>query len=134
MSRFTDSTPDHDAFWIVALWRALHGPDELLPDIAATVIANLSRFLLVRQESFGLVPPYSPALKCRVPQHDLYASNDDDDVEPVDALPDRDQLLPSLTLFCRDPREFSIDHYYFKSEGVFFRLDRPAFACLPTAA
>lgn len=133
MSRFTDSAPDHDAFWIVALWRALHGGDALLGDVAAAVIANLSRFLPACPDTFGLLPP---PISCPLPDEPEHDDDEHDDDERDDAgSPTTEQPSQAqLDLLCYDPREFSIHHYYFKSEGVFFRLDRPALACLPTAA
>jgi len=128
MSRFTDSTPDHDAFWIVALWRALHGGDALLGDVAAAVIANLSRFLTVCPDTFGLVPP---PISCPLPDE---PEREDDERDGAGSPTTEQPSQAQLDLLCYDPCEFSIHHYYFKSEGVFFRLDRPVLACLPTAA
>jgi hypothetical protein len=49
-----------DAFWIFTLWRALHGGDAMLADIAAEVIANLSQYLPIDEDSFGVAPRSLP--------------------------------------------------------------------------
>src|SRR5262249_55233599 len=113
------------AFWIVALYRALHGGDPALADVAASVIANLWRFLPATEEASGLPPlPIAPA-----------ASPTRSDSDPDDSGEDEPETSPEpADLLCYDPREFSFDYCYFESKGVFFRLDRPTIACLPTAA
>lgn len=120
-----------DAFWIFALWRALHGGDATLGDIAAEVIANLSQYLPAQEDSFGVAPlPASPNILAFAAMKDSEAP---DNCEP-DGLRDQSGSEQGLALFCCDPCEFSIYHNYFKFKGVFYRIDRPAFACLPTAA
>jgi hypothetical protein len=66
--------------------------------------------------------------------HEALDLEEDDSAEAIDGLPNPKRYRPPLELFCYDPSEFSIHHYYFKFKGVFYRLDRPAFACLPAAA
>jgi hypothetical protein len=51
-----------------------------------------------------------------------------------DSALDESDLQEQLSFLCLDPREFSIYYNYFYFKGVFYRVDRPAFACLPTAA
>jgi hypothetical protein len=125
-----DITPTHahDVFWIFALWRAIHGGDPTLAEVAAAAIACLAQYLPAHEDSFGVEPlPAAP--------HAHEASDLEDDYSPdtIDSLPDLQCVRPPLALLCYDPREFSIHYYYFKSKGVFYRLD-PAFACLPAAA
>jgi hypothetical protein len=116
-------TPYDDAFWIFALWRALHGGDPELTDVAAAVIASLAQFLPAREDSFGLLPlPHSPTAAPEIA--------DDSDESNAMHL----HASSQNELFCDDPREFSIHHYYFNCNGVFYRLDRPVLACLPAAA
>jgi hypothetical protein len=123
----------HDAAWIITLWRALHGGDPTPADVAAEVIANLTKYLPEREGSFGIQPLPSP--KPRVPLIELECDETaDDEANDTDTVPSLEQVERQCELECRDPREFNIHHYYFKSKGVFYRLDRPAFACLPTAA
>jgi hypothetical protein len=123
--------PSYDAFWIFLLWRALHGGDATMADIAAEVIANLSQYLPAHEDSFGVapLPPSSQFLAlCEIEESE---SPEDD---PHEAEPDLASIGQPLALFCSDPREFSIYHNYFNFKGVFYRVERPAFACLPTAA
>jgi len=128
--RAIDPGPSYDVFWIFALWRALHGGDPRLADVAAAVIAVLSEFLPGCNDSFGVAPlPPSPEIAAT-----NIEAGDPGDLDEFDVPPMHGQPPDALGLFCYDPREFSIHHYYFKAQGVFFRLDRPAFACLPTAA
>ena len=88
MHRAIAPTPDHDAFWIFALWRAISE----------------------------------------------FEDSDTTEADAMDALPDESDPQEPPSFLCNDPPEFSIHHYYFNFKGVFYRLDRPAFACLPTAA
>ena len=130
MHRDIDPTPSHDAFWIFTLWKALHGGDPTLAEIAAAVIANLSQFLPAGEDSFGVDPlPPSPYLvsmsEIEEPESEQEHSLDAED-QPNSAR--------AAALFCSDPCEFSIYHNYFEFKGVFYRIDRPAFACSPTAA
>jgi hypothetical protein len=122
------STPEHDVFWIFTLWRALHGGDPTLSDVAAAAIASLAQFLPSHENSFGL-PPLPMPRNTRV-------LSEPDDSEPADpdgmATPDEPQEPPGF--LCYDPSEFSTRHYYFRFKGVLYQLDRPAIACLPTAA
>lgn len=131
MHRQINPTPSHDVFWIFLLWRALHGGDPTLADVAAAAIASLAQFLPVQENSFGLLPPPSSP-------HIAAASEDDEDgdedIDTTDAFPDQGQPRSTLALLCYDPSEFRADYYYFNFKGVFYRLDRPAFSCLPTAA
>jgi hypothetical protein len=122
----------HDAAWIMTLWRALHGGDPTPADVAAEVIANLSKYLPEREGSFGMQPLPSP--KRAVPILELDCEDLEDDAYDTDTVPTLEEVERQCELECRDPREFNIHHYYFKSKGVFYCLDRPAFACLPTAA
>jgi hypothetical protein len=138
--------PSHDAFWIFALWRALHGGDATMADIAAAVIANLSRYLPAGEDSFGVAPlPASPQFLAvsEIEDSESYDSESPDSEslveDPLEAEqnpsdPSEEPSLSCSSLFCSDPREFSIHHNYFKFKGVFYRVERPAFACLPTAA
>jgi hypothetical protein len=122
--------PSYDAFWIFLLWRALHGGDATMADIAAAVIANLSQYLPAREDSFG-VAPLPPSSQFLAVTGEEFESLEED---PDEAEPDLDPTGEPLPLFCSDPREFSIYHNYFNFKGVFYRVERPAFACLPTAA
>jgi hypothetical protein len=150
--------PSHDAFWIFILWRALHGGDATMADIAAAVIANLSQYLPAREDSFGVAPLWPSSKFLAVAQtgestgsHSESCNSDfpDDHCEPLDEFdcetePDQTSCATSceqeelgphgFDLFCSDPSEFSIYHNYFNFKGVFYRVERPAFACLPTAA
>jgi hypothetical protein len=122
-------TPACDAFWIFTLWRALHGSDAMLADIAAEVIANLSQYLPIEEDSFGVapLPPSSRFLT-------VSGLEDPESADvATDALPDQADHGHEPA-FCSDPAELSIYHNYFSFKGVFYRIDRPAFACLPTAA
>lgn len=120
----------YDAFWIFTLWRALHGGDAMLADIAAEVIANLSQYLPVDEDSFGVAPlPPSSSIVAISGVDDSESADDS-----VDALPDLSESVEPPAFFCSDPSELSIYHNYYSFEGVFYRIDRPAFACLPTAA
>jgi hypothetical protein len=129
------SGPSHEAFWIFVLWRALHGGDATLADIAAAVIANLSQYLPASKDSFGIEPlpasrdflALSEVEDFEQPDAELF------DEDPLDAEPDSSSSQP-VALFCSEPADFSIYHNYFKFKGVFYRVERPAFACLPTAA
>jgi len=124
-------TSSHDAFWIFALWRALHDGDPTLADIAAAVIANLSQYLPAQEDSFGVGPlAPSPNILALHDTKDTHSPEDED----VDALPDKSDAQGQPAPFCSDPREFCIFHNYFNFNGVFYRVERPAFACLPTAA
>ena len=131
MNREITPTPAHDAFWIFALWRALHGGDPTLGDVAAAVIASLSQFFPTQEDSFGL-PPLPASLSSSLAP-EATDCGPDDDADAIDALPHAPEGRP-LTHVCYDPRDFSIQHYYFNVNGVFCRLDRPVLACLPTAA
>ena len=129
----------HHAFWIFILWRALHGGDATPGDIAAAVIANLSQYLPAGEDSFGVAPlPASPQFLAVLEAEDSEPYSESFDGDSLDAEPNpsapREQTLPCTNLFCCDPSEFSIHHNYFKFKGVFYRVERPAFACLPTAA
>ena len=130
MHRESSPTPYHDVFWIFALWRALHGGDPTLADVAASVIASLAQFLPAREDSFGLLPlPPSPMVLA--PQiSDEWESGD---LQDMPTHPGQHQLQ-GTPVVCHDPHELSIHHYYFNFKGVFYRLDHPAFACLPAAA
>jgi hypothetical protein len=124
-------TSSHDAFWIFTLWRALHAGDATLSDIAAAVIANLSQYLPMPQDSFGVDPlPPSPEFEA------VTAMDEAEEIEydELDALPQYWETPPQPAFFCSDPRDFSLSHNYFNFKGVFYRIERPAFACLPTAA
>lgn len=125
MPRDFPPTPSHDAFWIFSLWRALHG-DATLADIAAAVIANLSQFLPTGEDSFGMIPPPLP---CESVAHRV----DEAACAGDERNPDSSSSEP-LEFICCDPDDFSIHHNYFEFKGVFYRIDRPALACLPTAA
>jgi hypothetical protein len=129
MPREISSTLDHDAAWIMTLWRLLHGENAAPGDIAADVIANLSQFLAAREDSFGIHPLPSPLC---APADPVEFSEKNRDA--TDAESDQDQLEQQCDLQCYDPDDFSIHHYYFNFKGVFYCLDRPASACLPTAA
>jgi hypothetical protein len=131
MQRSISPSCHHDAAWIITLWRAIHGGDPTPADVAAEVIANLSKYLPEREGSFGIQPLPSP--KRSVPLIEL-ERDDLDDAYQTDTVPSFEEIERQCELVCRDPREFNFHHYYFKSKGVFYRLDRPAFACLPTAA
>jgi hypothetical protein len=113
----------------------------MLADIAAAVIANLSQYLPAQEDSFGVAPlPASRGMLALSGAEDTESTED----REIDALagqsdpdqPDRAQSDPEepSPIFCCDPSEFSIGHSYFNFKGVFYRIDRPAFACLPTAA
>ena len=130
MHRDFKPTSSYDAFWIFTLWRAMHGGDATLADIAAAVIANLSQFLPAREDSFEVAPlPASPYLLTVMEMQEYdYADNNSTD------LAEQSDSEESQELFCCDPSDFSIHHNYFKFKGVFYRIDRPAFACLSTAA
>jgi len=129
--RDINPTPSHDAFWIFALWRAIHGGDPTLVEVAFAAIASLAQFLPAHEDAFGLLPlPPSCCLHDSSEPEDY----DLDDADAIDAPPDPQSACRTLALLCYDPREFSIHHYYFNFKGVFYRLDRPAFACLPAAA
>jgi len=130
MHREINPTPDYAAAWIITLWRAIHGNDATNGDIAAHVIANLSRFLPACEASFGMQPLPSPP--CTLHPGALECSEAAD--YSADAEPDREQLEQICNLQCFDPDDFSTHHYYFKFKGVFYCLDCPASACLPTAA
>jgi len=130
MPREISSTLDHDAAWIMTLWRLLHGENAPSGDIAADVIANLSQFLPAREGSFG-IEPLPPAL-CALAEPVECSPEEYSDA--TDTESDRDQLEQQCDLQCYDPDDFSIHHYYFNFKGVFYCLDRPAFAHLPTAA
>ena len=136
MHRQINPSPSHDVFWIFLLWRALHGGDPTLADVAAAAIASLAQFLPVQENSFGLLPPPTSLHLAAAFENDESEELEcnDGDADALDVLPDQDdgQTIPSL--FCRDPREFRVGYYYFSFKGVFYRLDRPAFSCLPTAA
>jgi hypothetical protein len=116
-------TPAYDAFWIFTLWRALHGDDAMLADIAAEVIANLSQYLPIDEDSFG-VAPLPPSSSVVAVSGLEYSESTDDTID----------ARHEPAFFCSDPAELSIYHNYFSVKGVFYRIDRPAFACLPTAA
>lgn len=147
MHRDIEPRPSYDAFWIFALWRALHGGDPTLADIAAAVIANLSQYLPANEESFGVAPlPASPHLQS-TPELEEQAeeSNNIEEKTESEHAPSQscgdsrssDLLCTDLfctDLFCIDPCDFSIHHNYFEFKGVFYRIDRPASACSPTAA
>jgi hypothetical protein len=146
--------PSHDAFWIFILWRALHGGDATLADIAAAVIANLSQYLPAHEDSFGVAPlPPSPlflavseteepqapdsAPSCAESWDDYRKSFEEVASEAESNETSCEEEEPrrrACDLFCSDPSEFSIYHNYFNFKGVFYRVERPAFACLPTAA
>jgi hypothetical protein len=131
VQRETSPTPSHDAFWIFALWRALHGGDAMLADIAAAVIANLSQYLPAQEDSFGVAPlPASRNILAFPGAEDSESTED----RNSDVLMDQSDPEESSPLFCCDPCELSIYHNYFNFKGVFYRIDRPAIACLPTAA
>jgi hypothetical protein len=126
--RDPNPTPYDDVFWIFALWRALHGGDPKLTDVAAAVIASMAQFLPAREDSFGLLPPpHSPAVAPEIADNSEPDCNDE---LQTGSGPDSSRPAPH----CHDPREFSIHHYYFNCNGVFYRLDRPVLACLPAAA
>ncbi len=129
MPRQISSTLDHNAAWIMTLWRLLHGENAAPGDIAADVIANLSQFLPAREGSFGIEPPPSPL--CAL---SIAVESSEDHPDATDAESDYDELKRQCDLQCYDPDDFSIHHYYFNFKGVFYCLDRPAFAHLPTAA
>jgi hypothetical protein len=128
--------PSYDAFWIFVLWRALHGGDATLADIAAAVIANLSQYLPAREDSFGVepLPPSSQFLSLSEVEESGTPDSEPSDEETLKAQQSSSIPGERTTLFCSDPSEFSIYHNYFKFKGVFYRVERPAFACLPTAA
>jgi len=129
--RETSPTSSHDAFWIFTLWRALHGGDAMLADIAAAVIANLSQYLPAQEDSFGVAPlPASCGMVALSGAEDT-ESTEDREIDAPAGQSDPEEASP---IFCCDPSEFSIGHSYFNFKGVFYRIDRPAFACLPTAA
>lgn len=131
MHRDTRPNPRYDAAWIFTLWRALHGGDPTPGDVAAEVISSLAQFLPAQGDSFGLLPlPASPYIVAVSEIEDSESA----DPEEIDAVPAQEQPQEPHALLCYDPREFSIHHYYFNFKGVFYCLDRPAFACLPTAA
>lgn len=129
MHRDITPTHTHDVFWIFALWRAIHGGDPTLAEVASAAITSLAPYLSACEDSFG-VPPLSPSPYA----HRALDLEEDDPAVTIDSLPDVQCARSLLELLCYDPREFSIHHYYFNFKGVFFRLDRPAFACLPAAA
>jgi hypothetical protein len=140
-----DPTLSPDAFWIFALWRALHGGDPTLHEIAAAAIASLAQYLPVRNDSFGVapLPPscHQPVLReCGdSPPDDLEDAEfaelefDSRELPAVGAAPEP-PTYRDLALLCHDLCEFSPNHCYFRFKGVFYRLDRPVSACLPTAA
>lgn len=130
MSRKVSTTLDRDAAWIMTLWRALHRENAAADDIAANVIANLSQFLPAREASFGMTPLPSPSCTFG-PSSPEYVETG---AEATDAKSRQEELEEMCDLQCYDPDDFSIHHYYFKFKGVFYCLDRPAIACLPTAA
>jgi hypothetical protein len=129
--RDTNPNDPHDAFWIFALWRAIHGGDSTLIEVAFAAIANLAPFLPAHEDSFALATASSSPYLRGAADFDAFES---EHADAIDTLPDPLSARRTLGLLCCDPREFSIDHYYFNFKGVFFRLDRPAFACLPAAA
>ena len=101
----------------------------MLADIAAAVIANLSQYLPAQEDSFGVAPlPASPNIL-------VLSEVDSESTEDRDSdATDQSDPEESSPLFCCDPCELSIYHNYFNFKGVFYRIDRPAIACLPTAA
>jgi hypothetical protein len=125
------SALDQDAAWIMTLWRVLHAQNAAAGEIAADVIANLSQFLPASPDSFGMQPLPSPPCTLTVCPGDS-SVNDTEGV--CDEVTAQDELEEMCDLQCYDPDDFSIHHYYFRFKGVFYCLDRPAFACLPTAA
>lgn len=129
MHRAITPTPDHDVFWIFSLWRALHGGDPTLAEVAASAIASLAQFLPSHEGSFGL-PPLPVSSRSLAPSEDEDCELDDSEI-----LADQTQQPQEPPAFiCPDQCEFSIHHYYFRFKGVFYRLDRPVYAGLPTAA
>lgn len=138
MHRDMEPTFTPDVFWIFVLWRALHGQDATLAEVAAAVIAGMWQFLPSSEDSFGMSPivatPSAPAVA--EPAFSTIEESDsagDVAIESFSEFGD-ERSRQSCELFCDDPCEFSIHHNYFKFKGVFYRVDRPAFACLPTAA
>ena len=131
MPRNITSTLDRDAAWIMTLWRVLHNENAAPGDIAADVIANLSQFVPANEHSFGMPPIPSPA--CTI-AFDAMESQQSGDASDTNTESEREELEQQCDLQCYDPDDFSIHHYYFNFKGVFYCLDRPASACLPTAA
>lgn len=121
MPRRTTTTPYHDAAWIIALWRALHGGDPSPEDVAADVIAGLSGLLPGGEGSFQ---SFDLHLSCAP-------------VDPSEQIEDFHSAAGAML----EPAEgeFSIHHYcfkyyYFKFKGQCYRLDLPALTRSPTAA
>jgi hypothetical protein len=131
MPRNISATLDRDAAWIMTLWRVLHQENAAPGDIAADVIANLSQFVPTSEQSFGIQPFPSPACAIVFDATDPYESGD---AHNTDTESDHEELAQQCDLQCYDPDDFSIHHYYFNFKGVFYCLDRPTSACLPTAA
>lgn len=118
MSRKT-ATPYQDAAWIIALWRALHGGDPTPEDVAAEVIAGLSRYLPGTDHSFlsrELQPPSQALLSSAL-------NPEPEDVEAPETEPTGPEEF-----------EYSIHHYYFKFKGQWYCLGLPALTHSPTAA
>jgi hypothetical protein len=124
MTRRSSGSTYHDAAWIFALWRALHG-EISIEDIAADVIAGLSPYLPANEDSF-----LSPEL---LPQTSAFFHSADSLREDAVAQTEVPQPTESL---CSEPdsREFSIHHYYFKFKEHCYCLELPAPAHSPTAA
>lgn len=131
MHRDINSNASRDAFWIFALWRAIHGGDPTLIEAAFAAIASLAQFQPATDDSFGPTMPSASSYPGSPANSEDFDSGD---ANAIDALRDPFSASRTLGLLCCDPREFSIHHYYFNFKGVFYRLDRPAFACLPAAA
>jgi hypothetical protein len=130
MHRDISPTPDYSAAWIITLWRALHGNDSSTAEVAAYAIASLWRFLPACEASFGLQPLSSlPRAACACAVECADSGDYTTDTESRG-----EELEEMCNLQCFDPDDFSIHHYYFNFKGVFYCLDRPASACLPTAA
>lgn len=129
MSRKASANPDRDAAWIMTLWRALHGDNAAPADIAVDVIANLAQFVPTSEASFGMQPLPSPPCTIACPPELAEA-----DTDAMNAQSEPDEVEPMFELECHDPDDFSVHHHYFKFKGVFYCLERPATACLPTAA
>jgi hypothetical protein len=129
MSRKVSTNLDRDAAWIMTLWRALHGENAAPGDIAADVIANLAQFVPASDQSFGMQPLPSPPCIIACPPE-----SSETDADATDAQSDPVEVAPMFELECHDPDDFSVHHRYFKFNGVFYCLERPAIACLPTAA
>ena len=111
-------------------------PPPVAAEIAATfglswplVIANLAQFVPASDASFGMQPLPSPPCTITCPPEFAETNTD-----PTDAQSDPDAVAPMFELECHDPDDFSVHHRYFKFNGVFYCLERPAIACLPTAA